>query len=347
MSDMLILQPAAASLLPAYYKECIFSNESAQTDLSIANIADVAQSTVMPKSGSTTPEKMRVRLRKILSESRLTKTTLIKTERESRSSFARRVKVNQPELTIQQCAKLAGVSVSTLRNIPQFMVLSAEAKEAISAMPRIIHENPIDYAKRVHKENPFLTYTDLSCISSVDRPILMRMKILKKITSKAFRAQQTTPRETGESNLSYAKRLRVQQPQLNIDEYCSLSGADKYYLRKIAMFTNISSNAIRIGQQIKRLSEETNSKYARRLMKNHPKLSALDCWTLSGAYKSSWRSFMSIFYNYPPERTDNVVEPRPSSPTFEQQLNLALVREIYRDDWSIDDLLSAASKTSD
>ncbi|MEG3134403.1 hypothetical protein SC206_12600 [Rouxiella sp. T17] len=343
MSDMLIFTPANFPLHLPLALPCnrfIFSNESAHNDLSINNVVNVVQTNIMPASGIEAFKKTKAKLKKISADHCLKKVTLTKTENESNTNYARRIKAEHPSLTTRQCAKFVGVSTSTLRNIPQFMVMSAEAKKVALAMPRNLHENPIDYVKRVHKENPSLNYKELSCISLIDRPVLMRMKILKTLMPASIKAQEETPRIQGENNLNYAKRLRVEQPHLAVDDYCAISGADKYYLMKIMMFKTISPNAIKIGQKIKRLCDETNSQYARRLTINHPEISALDCWALSGSYNNKWGDFITIFNTHLLRQREKINEARPTSPTFDQQLSDAMIREIYRDDWSIDDLFS-------
>ncbi|WP_369789919.1 hypothetical protein [Rouxiella sp. WC2420] len=171
---------------------------------------------------------------------------------------------------------------------------------------------------------------------------LRSMPGFKKFSPFSERIKLLTPINPGENNLQYALRLKIIYPTLGSYTIAAISGLNDYALRVRREFIGLSENGRLAGLATPREPEEKNIPYAIRLLKMHPQLSIKDNAALSGVCITNLRKAIknnNLVSQPPKEGTELIQRSRPTSPSFSEQFEQAMIREMYRDELSIEDIL--------
>jgi hypothetical protein len=209
----------------------------------------------------------------------------LRNEGERNLPYARRIRAVRPDLALEDISKLSGAAIRNLRQDPTFQP-SNEALQALRRQvpPRRVQERNQTYARRIRSAHPELGLEEISLLSGVTLGDLRKDPTLQA-TSEALLALcgQVPPRQEGERNLPYARRIHAARPDLAIEDVSSLSSAMVAHLRKDPAFQASSEALLALrGQVPPRQEGERNLPYARRLHAARPELPLEDVSKLSG-----------------------------------------------------------------
>ncbi len=270
-------------------------------------------------------------------------TTTPRMNSESRSSYARRLKLKYPELTVGECSVIVECNENTLRRLCEFKNITAYAKAVKIAAPQILNETNTEYARRLKLNYPKLSISDVTGLTGINECHIRHMPEFKILSKLGEMAKSSTPRRPGETDLCYAKRLKLHHPALGFNDFSALSGINERRLRHMPGFRLLSEQGALAREATPRIIRETNPLYAKRLMREHPQLSIKDSSIISDVSENYLRKTvkrMRLNNDKSPKAAAEIIEiSRPRSPPFIEQLNLAIMREMYRDELSIEEVL--------
>ncbi|MEG3129654.1 hypothetical protein SC171_25345 [Pantoea cypripedii] len=210
-------------------------------------------------------------------------------EGESALDYARRLHALYPHLTPHELSAIARMDENDLRQRAEFKTLSEAGQIAFETQFRRDDESPLQCAIRLFRANPDLTLDDISYISGMSEPNLRQRPEFKELTPAAEIAQQTTPRQDGESNHAYAVRLLTGHPHLKPTEICVAVGVSEQNLRQWPEFIPLTDAAKAARQATPRQEHESTMDWAVRLHEEHPVLSIPELCSITKASVSALR----------------------------------------------------------
>ena len=209
-----------------------------------------------------------------------------KREGESNAAYARRLHLEQPQLTLPQIALLAGVFEGHLKRDPTFRTLPDELISIRAQAPQREGESNAAYARRLHLEQPRLALSQISLLSGVMENHLRFDPAFRLLPDDLLHIREQAPQVEGETNGAYARRLHLEQPQLTLPQISLLSGVIESNLKRDPAFRVLPDDLLRIRAQAPQREGESNAAYARRLHLEQPQLALSQISLLSGARKS-------------------------------------------------------------
>ncbi|MDE1189856.1 MAG: hypothetical protein PW844_25915 [Pantoea sp.] len=203
--------------------------------------------------------------------------------------YARRLHVLYPGLTPHELSAIARMDENDLRQRAEFKTLSEAGLRAFATQSRRDDESPLQCAIRLFRDNDDLTFGDISYISGMSEPNLRQRPEFKPLTAAVEAVQQTTRRQDGESNHTYAVRIITEHPQLTPAEICVAVGVSEQNLRQWPEFIPLTDAAKEAGKATPQQDKETPMDWAVRLHKDHPGLTIPELSSITKASGSALR----------------------------------------------------------
>ncbi|MBW8832621.1 MAG: hypothetical protein JF606_25135, partial [Burkholderiales bacterium] len=163
-------------------------------------------------------------------------------EGESNIGYARRLHSELSELS-----RLSGVTEQHLKEDPAFRAPLADLAPIREQLPQLKGESNPAYARRVHREHPHLTWSDLSLLSGVTENNLKNDPAFWELPDRLARIREQVPQRDCETNLDYARRLRSEHPQLTLHELSQLSCVLKGNLKRYPAFKQAPTLSTGVG----------------------------------------------------------------------------------------------------
>jgi len=208
-------------------------------------------------------------------------------EGEKNQVYARRLRLERPQLTLPQISQLSGAVVRNLKLDPAFQELSADLAPLREQVPQLAGEKNQTYARRLHVAHPQLTLAQLSQLSGVTEGSLKQDPTFQELPADLAPIREQVPQLDCEENAAYARRLHVARPQLTLLQISQLSGVKEKQLKRDPAFGELPADLVPIREQVPQLEGEKNQSYARRLHLVHPKLTLPQISQLSGVMESN------------------------------------------------------------
>jgi hypothetical protein len=222
-------------------------------------------------------------LRDLAADLRALRKQLPRLDGESSIAYARRLRDAWPELSLRQIADLSGVQEGILRNDRAFQELPPELVELRVAHPQGRDEKNLTYARRLHDVQPPLSLWSISRLSGITKGHLRRDPAFQDLDDALAAAREQMPREAGEKNAAYARRLRNVMPELTLNQFSILSRAAEGHLRQDPEFGQLPPELAAVRNDLPRLPDEKKLTYARRLAEAMANLTPRQIAQLSGA----------------------------------------------------------------
>ena len=152
-------------------------------------------------------------------------------EGESNLAYARRLHLARPQLTLPQISLLSGVMEVHLKQDPAFRELPADLVPIREQVPQLEGEKNQTYARRLHLARPQLTLPQISQLSGVTESNLKRDPAFHELPADLAPIREQVPQLERENKQAYARRLRLEHPQLTLPQISLLSGVMESHLK--------------------------------------------------------------------------------------------------------------------
>lgn len=262
---------------------------------------------------------------------------------EKNTAYARRLKHQYPDLSLEECFKIVGGRHYNLQNMPEFKVLSVAGEVISQFTSKNNGETNLQFACRLKDTYPQLDIDDISKLANVSSSGLKHRARFKRLSPAAQAIISKSPKFPQEESIDYIRRLRVSYPNISVNDCSALSGIEEFVLRKLPEFTRLSSKAQVIKVTELKEDNESDSHYVSRIIKNHPDLMIKDYVGITGVDKKEVRIINRKIRQMSRKSREYVkgkASMRAPSPSFEKQLEQAIQGEMYRNDWTIEDVFS-------
>ena len=239
-------------------------------------------------------------------------------------AYAQRVKKRYPDIPLADLAMVAGVKKEYLKASPLIIEKLPDLAPVANSLPRWAGESATAYARRLHTERPELTIEQLSQLSGVTKSTLRRDPTLKDVPAALAAVAVAMPKADAESTISYARRLGLVYPELQLADLAALSGAPESTLRRDPAFKVVSPELAAIAEAIPRLKGENATAYARRLQRHRPALTIAQLSLLSGVEETRLQrdpAFLPL--------SDNLVAIQRALPRFDKERSAAYARRLH------------------
>jgi hypothetical protein len=275
------------------------------------NIANVSQSATRPNSFFEYPEtdcQERQKGNDLLPSTAEFYGLPLSTKRnfsENKVSYALRIKMLYPNLSMSNTAKIVGVRACELWHLPVFNELTESGAAAQWLMPREPDESDHEYVSRLRSifPAPELTVKDLCRLSGVQERRMRTMPEFLTLSSSAQAAIDAIKKSSDESSRDYAVRLTKNFSGLRKRDLSCISGLSLRELRNTPELRELSPTAQAARMACPKTDDENMSAYARRIKLAHPHLTILECSSLSGTDPYNLRR-MKVFIGM----SDNAVK---------------------------------------
>jgi len=247
-----------------------------------------------------------------------------KRDGENNQAYARRLRLELPQLTLPQISQLSGVKKSNLKQDPAFGELPADLAPIREQIPQLEGEKNQAYARRLHLARPQLTLRQISQLSGVTESNLKHDPAFRKMPANLASIRTQVPQLEGEKNQAYARRLHLVLPQLTLPQISQLSGVRESDLKRDPAFRKLSADLAHIREQVSQLESEKNQAYARRLHLALPQLTLPQISQLSGVTVNHLKEDPA-FREMPAE----LAPIREQFPQFEGEKNQAYARRLH------------------
>jgi len=215
-------------------------------------------------------------------------------EGENNQTYARRLHVARPQLTLPQISQLSGVTESYLKRDPTFQDLPADLAPIREQVPQLEGEKNAAYARRLHLARPQLTLPQISQLSGVAESNLKQDPAFRGLPADLAPIREQVPPLEDEKNAAYARRLHLARPQLTLPQISLLSGVIESNLRRDPAFRELPADLAPIREQVPQLEGEKNPDYARRLHLAHPQLTLPQISLLSGVIEFHLKQALAV-----------------------------------------------------
>jgi hypothetical protein len=221
---------------------------------------------------------------------------------ENKVSYALRIKMLYPNLSMSNTAKIVGVRACELWHLPVFNELTESGAAAQWLMPREPDESDHEYVSRLRSifPDPELTVKDLCRLSGVQERRMRTMPEFLTLSSSAQAAIDAIKKSSDESSRDYAVRLTKNFSGLRKRDLSCISGLSLRELRNTPELRELSPTAQAARMACPKTDDENMSAYARRIKLAHPHLTILECSSLSGTDPYNLRR-MKVFIGSKPE----------------------------------------------
>ncbi|WAT01310.1 hypothetical protein [Rouxiella chamberiensis] len=230
-----------------------------------------------------------------------------------------------------------------MQNMPEFKVLSVAGEVISQFTSKNNGETNHQFACRLKDTYPQLDIDDISKLANVSSSGLKHRARFKRLSPAAQAIISKSPKFPQEESIDYIRRLRVSYPNISVNDCSALSGIEEFVLRKLPEFTRLSSKAQVIKVTELKEDNESDSHYVSRIIKNHPDLMLKDYVGITGVDKKEVRIINRKIRQMSRKSREYVkgkASMRAPSPSFEKQLEQAIQGEMYRNDWTIEDVFS-------
>lgn len=235
------------------------------------------------------------------------------TEEESGREYARRLKLQNPQLSIKSAALLSGLKVATIRNIPEFLTPTKAMQATIAAVsPRQHNETARAFVRRLKEEIPDLSVNDAAFASGLPPSTIYALPHFLPFSEPnqdAVRA--VSPRRPDETTYAYLRRLKQRIPGLSVNDAAIACGLSPSTIRGRPEFISASEEIQKAVAAVSpRTVDETKRDYLRRLKQQNPELSIAAAAAASGLTISHVRR-LPEFFSVSPAAQDAVAQLSP------------------------------------
>ncbi len=153
-------------------------------------------------------------------------------ERESNVAYARRLKLELPEIRHTDLILLTGASSANLSNDPMLRPLRPEIARIREQMPQRDGESNLAYAGRLHQAHRGLSVGELSSLSRVHNANIRSLPQFQTLRAELASLRDKFPQGEGERNIDYARRLGRVHPELGLRDISLLSRVTERNLKR-------------------------------------------------------------------------------------------------------------------
>ncbi len=190
-------------------------------------------------------------------------------------AHARWLRRKWPGMPTGEIARISCVDERDLEQDPAFRDLLTDNLDGIrSDFPPEDWETALNYARRLRRERPELTYSQLSALSGIDSRRLRSDPACQPASSpEVAQIRKESRRVPGESNQAFAVRLSHEWPALSLSDLSLVSGVTEWHLLQLPILARLPEDLATIRAAVPRGLGEHWAEYVRRLHRTRPDLS--------------------------------------------------------------------------